>query len=122
MSENRSEEQSIIDICQKYIDAFNNANSSLMEGVFLPDAIIHGAFGGDVWVGKIADLADFCDANLPGRDSNMTADIKVLDIINVSAAVRVDVKDYHGQFFTDFFAMQKIDNNWTIVGKVFCSA
>ena len=55
----------------------------------------------------------------PGKESGMSIEADILGLSGVSAAVRVTVRDYHGQSFTDFFAMQKSEGVWRVVGKAF---
>ena len=105
--------------CQRYGDAFNEANSSLMSGVFADNCIIHGSLNGEDWIGDPVALGAFCDANPPGKESGMSIEADILGLSGVSAAVRVTVRDYHGQSFTDFFAMQKSEGVWRVVGKAF---
>ncbi|NIB44890.1 nuclear transport factor 2 family protein [Pseudomaricurvus alkylphenolicus] len=119
MSDSNQEEATIVQLCQKYVDAFSEANSQLMAGVFHETAAIHGHVQGEVWIGDAVALAAFCDSNPPGRETNMTGDIEVLDIFDNSAAVKVAINSYHGLAFTDYFVLQKTDGTWSVVGKSF---
>jgi len=113
------EKEAIVNLCQKYVNAFSEADSNLMKGVFHESAAIHGHVKGDVWVGDAQALGAFCDANPPGKESDMTSKIEVLDIFDCSAAVKVEIKSYHGLDLTDYFVLQKTDSVWSVVGKSF---
>lgn len=108
--------------CQKYLDAIYNGDGSLMDGLFHEKALVYGNMGGTDWVGDGTGLAAICDNSPPGRDSGMTGDIRILALYGHSAAVEVVVRDYNGSGSTDFFAMQKVDGVWQVVGKSFSGA
>ena len=42
-----------------------------------------------------------------------------IDIVGTAASVRVDMDDWTGHRFTDFFTLVKIDGRWQIISKVF---
>lgn len=113
------DKEAIITQCKRYTDAFRAADSSLMEGLFLDTAVIYGNVNGQEWVGDYRKLAEFCDTNPPIKKSQRPNEIVVLGGSGSSAAVKVEVEDHAGRIFSEFFAMQKIDGRWIVVGKAF---
>ena len=115
-----SEEKSdIVELVQKYLDAFMHGDSTLMEGVFHKTAAIHGFVDGQYWAGDGEALAEFCDSNPPGKESGMNGKSTVLELTEKSASVRIDLQNYHGFTFVDYLSLQKIDGRWFVVGKCF---
>ena len=45
--------------------------------------------------------------------------IDVLDVVNDVAAIRITMKDWHGQNFVDFHLLRKDSDGWKIIAKVF---
>ncbi|MEZ5929866.1 MAG: nuclear transport factor 2 family protein [Parvularculaceae bacterium] len=107
--------------CENYVRAFLSANSALMKGVFHDDALICGSIAGQDWVGDPAALAAMCDSNPPSAQEVSPGAVSILAIAGSSAAVRLDVKTDAGVKFAEFFVMQKIEDDWRVVGKAFSS-
>lgn len=104
-------------IMKTYVDSARAGNSAVMRPVFHELATICGYVGPNLFVGPMQLFFDWHDDNGPA------AGIKVLDthidIEGTAASVRIDLDDWTGIRFTDFFTLVKIDEEWKILSKVF---
>ena len=107
--------------CENYVRAFLAAKSAFMKGVFHEDALICGSILGQDWVGDPVALAAMCDSNAPSAQDVSPDAVTILAIAGASAAVRLDVATDAGVKFAEFFVMQKIKDDWRVVGKAFSS-
>jgi len=76
-----------------------------------------GYVGPDLFNGPIQGLYDWNDGNGPATD--IEARFTSIDVVGTAASVRVDVDNWTGHRFTDFFNLVKIDDQWKILSKVF---
>ena len=88
-----------------------------MKPAFHQDANIFGYVGPDLFGGPIQGLFDWNDENGPAEDLELR--FTSIDIVGTAASVRLDMDNWTGHRFTDFFNLVKIDGAWKIVSKVF---
>ena len=100
-----------------YIEAARTGNSAPMRQVFHEDAYIFGFFDGEPFNGPIKKLFDWDDANGPAKD--IKTQITHVDIAETVAVVRLEIENWTGYRFTDFFTLMKIEGQWKIMNKVF---
>jgi len=112
-----SEYKAVCAAVEGYIEAARMGNSAPMREVFHRDAYIFGFFDGEPFNGPIQKLFDWDDANGPAPD--IKTQIAHVDIAETVAVVRLEIENWTGYRFTDFFTLLKIDGRWTIMNKVF---
>lgn len=100
-----------------YVEGGRSGNSASMRQVFHKDAYIFGWYDGEPFNGPIQKLFDWDDANGPARD--IRAQITHVDIAHTVAVARLEILNWTGHRFTDFFTLMKIDGQWKIMNKVF---
>ena len=114
---NVSEYDVIAEVVQHYIDGAKSGKGDDMKPAFHDDATIFGYFGADLLAGPIQQLFDWNDENGPATE--LQAKIASIDLIDTVATVRLELVDWTGHRFTDFFTLLKIDGVWKIMNKVF---
>jgi len=100
-----------------YIEAARTGSAEPMRRVFHEDAWIFGWFDGEPFNGPIKKLFDWDDANGPAPD--IRTEITVVEIVETVAVVRLEIENWTGYRFTDFFTLLKIDGTWKITHKIF---
>ena len=102
---------------QHYIDGARTGKGVAMKPAFHEAATIYGYVGADLFGGPIQNLFDWNDQNGPARDIQVR--FSSIDVVGNCASVRLDMDDWTGHRFTDFFNLVKFDGQWKIVSKVF---
>jgi Putative lumazine-binding len=102
---------------QHYIDGAKSGKGDVMKPAFHPDATIFGYIGDDLFGGPIQKLFDWNDSNGPATE--LMAQISKIDIAGSAATVRLDLDNWTGHQFTDFFTLLKTGGSWKIISKVF---
>ena len=102
---------------QHYIDGAIAGRGERMKPAFHEEATIYGYVGPDFFAGPIQNLYDRNDANGPAPE--LQARIASIDLVGSVASVRVEIENWTGHRFTDFFNLLKIDDQWKIMNKVF---
>ena len=112
-----NEVDAITKAMQAYIDGARTGKGEAMKPAFHSEATMFGYVGPDLFGGPIQHLYDWNDKNGPatGVQSRFTS----IDVVGTAASVRLDIDDWTGHRFTDFFNLVKIDGRWKIVSKVF---
>ncbi len=114
---NLADYEAIAATVQKYLDGAKTGDSSVMRAAFHPDAQIFGWFRGEPFNGPIQMLFDWDDQNGPAPD--VQTKITSIDLAETVAAVRLEIENWTGYRFTDFFTLLKCDGVWQITNKVF---
>lgn len=112
-----SDELAITKTVQQYIDGGKSGRGEDMKPAFHRDATIFGYIGTDLFAGPIQGLFDWNDENGPAAD--LTTRIAKIDIEGSVATVRLELDNWTGHRFTDFFTLLKVDGEWKIMNKVF---
>ena len=112
-----SEYDAISRTVQTYIDGGKSGKGADMKPAFHPAATIFGYVGTDLLAGPIQYLFDWNDKNGPATE--LQGRITSIDIAGTAATVRLELENWTGHRFTDFFTMLKVDGEWKIINKVF---
>ncbi len=112
-----SDKEEIEETVQHYINGAISGKGADMQPAFHDDATIFGYIGEDLFEGPIKNLFDWNDENGPATD--LVATITNIDIEGTVATVRLELDNWTGHKFTDFFTLLKFEGNWKIMNKVF---
>ena len=116
-STNIGEYDAITKTVQTYIDGGKSGKGADMKPAFHPDATIFGYVGTDLLAGPIQYLFDWNDKNGPATE--LQGRITSIDVAGTAATVRLELYNWTGHRFADFFTMLKVDGEWKIINKVF---
>ena len=112
-----SDYDAITNAVQNYISGGRTGRTADMKLAFHPDATIFGYIGPDLFAGPIQRLFDWNDQN--GAAAELEGRITSIDLIETVATVRLELDNWTGHRFTDFFTLLKVDGEWKIMNKVF---
>lgn len=112
-----SEYDAITKTVQNYINGGKTGRTADMKLAFHPDATIFGYIGQDLFAGPIQRLFDWNDQN--GAATELEGRITSIDLVETVATVRLELDNWAGHRFTDFFTLLKVDGEWKIMNKVF---
>ncbi len=107
----------ITKVIETYLDGARTGKGAAMKPAFEDGATICGYVGPDLFSGPIQGLFDWNDGNGPATDIECV--VTRIDVVGTAASVRLDIENWTGHRFTDFFNLVKIDDEWKIVSKVF---
>ena len=102
---------------QGYMDGARTGKSAAMKDSFHEASSIYGYVGPDLFGGPIQGFFEWNDQNGPAKDVQFR--LSSIDVVGTCASVRVDIDDWTGHRFTDFFNLVKFDGQWKVVSKVF---
>lgn len=112
-----NEYKAITRVLQHYIDGARSGRGEDMRPAFHADATIYGYVGDELFAGPIRNLYDWNDQNGPA--SGIVGHITRIDVAGSAASVRLELDDWTGHRFTDFFNLLKIEGEWKVMNKVF---
>ena len=112
-----NERDAIGKVVQQYIDGAKSGRGDDMKPAFHKDATIFGYAGDDLFAGPIQQLFAWNDENGPATE--LAARIATIDVVGTAATVRLELDNWTGSRFTDFFTLLKVDGEWKIMNKVF---
>ena len=112
-----SDREMIKKVVQFYIDGAISGSGKGMKPAFHADATIYGYIGDDLFAGPIQNLFDWNDENGPA--TGLESKIADIDIVGTIATVRLELDNWTGHKFTDFFNLLKVEGEWKIMNKVF---
>ena len=112
-----TEYDAIAETVQHYVDGGKSGRGADMKPAFHQDATIFGYIGADLFAGPIQKLFDWNDQNGPATE--LEARLASIEITGTIAAVRLELDNWTGHRFTDFFTLLKVDGDWKIINKVF---
>lgn len=92
-------------------------NSSTMKKGFHPFAQIYGYLDGELLADPIQALYDYVDHHEPAESLRYV--IRSVDRSAGGASARLEITEWHGHTFTDFFTLLKIEHEWKITHKIF---
>ena len=104
-------------VVQHYLDGARSGKGDEMRPAFHEQATILGYVGDDLFAGPIEQLFGWNDQNGPAPD--LVARIAQVDVAGTVATVRLELDDWTGNRYTDFFTLLKTDGAWKITNKVF---
>jgi len=102
---------------QHYITGGRTGNTDEMKLAFHKDATIFGYIGPDLFAGPIQGLFDWNDQN--GAAAELEGRVTSIDLVGTVATARIELDNWSGYRFTDFFTLLKVDGEWKIMNKVF---
>jgi hypothetical protein len=114
---NLSDYDAITKTVEHYINGGKTGRTDEMKLAFHKDATIFGYIGPDLFAGPIQRLFDWNDQN--GAATGLEGRIVSIDLVETVATVRLELDDWSGHRFTDFFTVLKGDGEWKIMNKVF---
>ena len=117
LSTNTNDHELIEQAVQFYVDGAKSGRGEDMKPAFHTDATIFGYIGEDLFAGPIQKLFDWNDENGPATE--LESKIASVDIVGTVATVRLELDNWTGHKFTDFFNLLKVDGVWKIMNKVF---
>ena len=115
--DNQDDLKQIEALMATYIEGGRSGNNEILRPIFHELATICGYVGPDLFAGPIEMFYDWHKDNGPA--SNLRADPAVISIEGTAASVRIELYDWTGHRFSDFFTLVKMDGQWQIMSKVF---
>ena len=112
-----SDYDAIRETIQHYIAGGKTGNTAEMKLAFHKDANIFGYVGPDLLAGPIQQLFDWNDQN--GAATELEGRIVSIDLVGSVATARIELDNWSGHRFTDFFTLLKVDGEWNVMNKVF---
>ncbi len=112
-----NEHDAIGKVVQHYIDGAKSGRGEDMKPAFHAAATIFGYAGDDLFAGPIQQLFAWNDENGPATE--LAARIATIDVVGTVATVRLELDNWSGSRFTDFFTLLKVEGEWKIMNKVF---
>jgi len=109
--------RSIETLMQTYIEGGRSGNNDVLRPIFHELATICGYVGPDLFAGPIEMFYDWHADNGPAAD--LVAGDSRIDVEGTAATVRIELDNWTGHRFTDFFTLAKVEDRWQIVSKVF---
>jgi len=104
-------------LMQTYIEGGRSGNNEILRPIFHELATICGYVGPDLFAGPIEMFYDWHADNGPAADL-VAGDMRI-DVEGSASSVRIELENWTGHRFTDFFTLVRIDGQWQIMSKVF---
>ncbi len=104
-------------LMQTYIEGGRTGSVDTLRPIFHELATICGYVGPDLFAQPIEQFYDWHQENGPATDLE-AGDIRI-DIEGTAATARIELHNWNGHRFTDFFTLAKIEGQWQIMSKVF---
>ena len=102
---------------EQYAQGAIEGKSAIMRQGFHPAAQIYGHLDGDLMADPIQALYDYVDQHPPAIDLRYV--IRSVDQCGGAASARIEIINWHGHTFTDFFTLLRIDEQWKVTNKIF---
>lgn len=112
-----SDYDAIEETIQHYINGGKTGDTGEMKRAFHKDATIFGYVGPDLFAGPIQGLFDWVDQN--GAATELEGRVTSIDLVGTVATARIELENWRGHRFTDFFTLLKTDGEWKVINKVF---
>lgn len=100
--------EEIIEVANLYLKSCKKGEGAIMMPAFHEAATING--------NPIKTLFDGVDET---GATNTEGRIDVLEVVNDIAVIRITMEDYAGANYVDFLVLQKGEEGWKILAKVF---
>lgn len=104
-------------LMQTYIEGGRTGSIDTLRPIFHELATICGYVGPDLFAGPIQMFYDWHAENGPAAELEV-GQIRI-EHEGSAASVRVELDNWTGHRFTDFFTLVKIEGQWQIMSKVF---
>ena len=109
--------QQIEALMTTYVEGGRTGSIDTLRPIFHDLATICGYVGDELFAGPIEMFYDWHAENGPAAD--LVAIELEIDVEGSAASVRIELDDWTGHRFTDFFTLVRIDGTWQILSKVF---
>lgn len=109
--------QQIEAVMRTYVEGGRTGSVETLRPIFHELATICGYVGPDLFAGPIELFYDWHTENGPAADLEV-GDIRI-DVEGTAASVRIELDNWTGHRFTDFFTLAKIEGQWQVISKVF---
>lgn len=116
-SDSSADREQIEQLMQTYIEGARTGSSDLLRPIFHELATICGYVGPDLFAHHIEAFYDWHEEN--GAATEVEAGDPGIEIEGTAATARIEINNWTGHRFTDFFTLVKIDEKWQILSKVF---
>ncbi|NBD96004.1 MAG: nuclear transport factor 2 family protein [Gammaproteobacteria bacterium] len=104
-------------VMKAYVEGGRSGNVDTLRPIFHGLATICGYVGSDLFAAPIEEFYEWHENNGPAVD--LMAREAQFDIQGTAATVRLELNNWTGHRFTDFFTLVKIEGQWQIMSKVF---
>jgi hypothetical protein len=104
-------------VMDTYVEGGRTGNTDTLRPIFSPLATICGYVGPDLFAGPIEIMYEWLADNGPAAEL-VVGDIRI-DVEGSAATVRIELHNWNGHRFTDFFTLVRIEGQWQIMSKVF---
>lgn len=104
-------------LMQIYVEGGRTGDNDVLRPIFHELATICGYVGPDLFAGPIEMFFEWHTENGPA--DGLRAEAMNIDLESTTATVRIELDNWTGHRFTDFFTLVKIDGEWQILSKVF---
>jgi hypothetical protein len=100
-----------------YLEGARSGNNDTLRPIFHELATICGYVGPDLFAGPIDMFYGWHSENGPAKD--LQAGGLSISVEGSAASARIELYNWTGHRFTDYFTLVKVDGNWQILSKVF---
>ncbi|MDX1625291.1 MAG: nuclear transport factor 2 family protein [Wenzhouxiangellaceae bacterium] len=107
----------IRELMETYLEGARTGDNAVLRPIFHELATICGYVGPDLFAGPIEMFYEWHDENGPAE--SVRADAPRIDVEGTAASVRIELHDWTGHRFTDFFTLVRVAGEWQILSKVF---
>ena len=104
-------------VMDTYVKAAGESHCDSFREIFHDMATICGYVGPDLFAGPIEQFYEWHEDNGPA--TSLSADTPILDVEGSAASARIELHNWTGHRFTDFFTLVKVEGEWQILSKVF---
>lgn len=107
----------VVEAIRAYIDCARPGDGDSIVKAFYDHARVHGTRNGDYCA---LDMPTFREAvKEMGPSPNVRHHVAWVDISGPAAAAKLEIHDWAGYRFTDYFVLYKNEDGWKISGKVY---
>lgn len=119
MSDSRSSSDSsqIEAVMKTYVEGGRTGSVDTLRPIFHELATICGYVGPDLFAQPIEQFYAWHQENGPAAELE-ARDLRI-DIEGTAATARIELQNWNGHRFTDFFTLVRIEGRWQIMSKVF---
>jgi hypothetical protein len=115
-----TQNQTVADTVQLYIDGVAKGETAKLEQAFHEDARMYGAVDGTRFDVPIAEMISMVGSQPADVDGSFRGSIRTVDEEGDAAVAVVDEDGFWGALsFVDYFSLARIDGSWKIVNKTF---
>ena len=117
MGDFTSDSRQIEAVMRTYIEGGRTGSVDTLRPIFHELATICGYVGPDLFAGPIEMMYDWLAET--GQAADLVAGDIRIDVEGSAATARVELDNWNGHRFTDFFTLVKIEGQWQVMSKVF---